>query len=137
MKYKVTINNIKSVEELEQGWSTEDFKNLLELFAYTDTASIKDAELQDYLFMAITDFEPSDAASTLLTYKLSEELNQGQIDSLSHEMLLDKVSEEYPVIELHATLFKINQLLYKAYNGTFPNAKATILDFQIEEISGN
>ena len=87
--------------------------------------------------MAISDFEPSDAASILLTYKLSEELNEGQIDSLSHEMLLDKISEEYPVIELHVTLFNINQLLYKAYTGTFLNAKATILDFELVETNGD
>lgn len=137
MIYKITINNINSVDEIENSWTNNDYRNLLELFDYPDTDTIKDAELKEYLFMAITDFEPSDAASILLTYKLSEELNEGQIDSLSHEMLLDKVSEEYAVIELHSTLYNINQLLYKAYNGTFPNAKATILDFDIVETKGD
>ena len=46
-------------------------------------------------------------------------------------MFLDKVCEEYPEIGLHSTLFHINQLLFKAYNGTFPNAKATILTVTI------
>lgn len=46
-------------------------------------------------------------------------------------MLLDKISEEYPDISLHYTLFNINQLLFKAFNGTFPNAKATVLEFSI------
>ena len=136
MKYKVTITNIQLVEEIENSWSNNDFRKLLELFDYPDTSTIKDTELKEYLFMAITDFEPNDAASVLLSYKLSEELNEGQIDSLSHEMLLDKISEEYPIIELHSTLYNINQLLYKAYNGTFPNAKATILDFEIVETKG-
>ena len=137
MNFKVTITDIKSTEELENSWSNNDYRNLLELYDYPDAATIKDAELKEYLFMAISDFEPSDAASILLTYKLSEELNEGQIDSLSHEMLLDKISEEYPVIELHVTLFNINQLLYKAYNGTFLNAKATILDFELVETNGD
>lgn len=137
MNFKVTITDIKSTEELENSWSNNDYRNLLELYDYPDAATIKDAELREYLFMAISDFEPSDAASILLTYKLSEELNEGQIDSLSHEMLLDKISEEYPVIELHVTLFNINQLLYKAYNGTFLNAKATILDFELVETNGD
>jgi hypothetical protein len=46
-------------------------------------------------------------------------------------MLVDKISEEYPRIGLHKTLFIINQLLYKAFNGKFPSAKATIVDFEI------
>jgi hypothetical protein len=79
--------------------------------------------------MAITDFEPNEAAAILLTYKLSERLNEGQIDQISNDMLLDKVSEEYPEIDLHYDLFNINQLLYKAYNGKFPNAKATKVEF--------
>jgi len=81
--------------------------------------------------MAITDFETHEAAAILLDYKLSEHLTAGQIEQLSHEMLLDKVSEEYPVISLHKDLFSINQLLYKAYNGKFYNAIATIVDFEI------
>jgi hypothetical protein len=39
-------------------------------------------------------------------------------------MLIDKISEEYPEI-VQAPLYHINQLLFKAYNGKFPNAKAT------------
>lgn len=81
--------------------------------------------------MAISDNEPNEAAAIVLDYKLSEQLNEGQIDSLSYEMLVDKISEEYPKIELHQQLFNINQLLYKAYNGKFPNTKATIIDFEI------
>ena len=50
---------------------------------------------------------------------------------MSHEMLLDKISEEYADISLHHQLFNINQLLHKAYNGTFPSAKATIVQFEI------
>jgi len=81
--------------------------------------------------MAITDFEPYEAAEILLNYKLSEELNEGQIQSLSHEFLKDKVAEEYAEPALHYDLFNINQLLYKAYNGTFPNTEASIIHLEI------
>lgn len=50
---------------------------------------------------------------------------------MSHDMILDKISEEYSDISLHHDLFNINQLLFKAYNGTFPSAKATIVEFEI------
>jgi hypothetical protein len=83
------------------------------------------------LKMAITDEKPNEAAATLLNYKLSEKLNEGQILQISNDMLLDKVCEEYPEIDLHAPLFHINQLLYLSYNGKFPNAIATILKCEI------
>ena len=81
--------------------------------------------------MAITDEKPTSAAVTLLTYKLSNNLGEGQIQQISNDMLLDKVCEEYPEIDLHEPLFHINQLLYHSYNGKFPNASATILKCEI------
>jgi hypothetical protein len=46
-------------------------------------------------------------------------------------MLIDKICEEYPEIGMQAALFHINQLLFKAYNGKFPNAKATVIEFSM------
>ncbi len=131
MIYKVQINTIDSIDEIPNYWTNNDYQQLLELFDFPDGKSIKPENLLEMLQMAIGDFEPADAARILLQYKLSEELNEGQMDQLSHEMLLDKISEEYPNIALHYKLFNINQLLYKAFNGVFPNTKATILDFTV------
>ena len=46
-------------------------------------------------------------------------------------MLRVKVCENYTEIELHHDLFNINQMLYKAYNGKFPQAKVSIVQFEI------
>lgn len=81
--------------------------------------------------MAISDFEPSDAAEIVLKYKLNNILKEGQIQNLSHEMLEDKVAEEYSDISLHYPLFNINQLLFKAYNGKFPKTLAAIIDIEL------
>jgi len=131
MKYLVRINDVKSIDELEGAWSNDDFKELLVKFEFPDAGQLKTTELKEYLFMAISDFEPSEAATILLDYKLSDVLNEGQIDNLSHEMLRVKVSENYTDIQLHYDLFNINQLLYKAYNGKFPQARANIVQFDI------
>jgi hypothetical protein len=135
MKYAIKIHKISSVNELENAWNLEDYRQLLARFDFPDAKSNDPNELRELLFMAITDFETHEAAAILLDYKLSEHLTEGQIDQLSHEMLLDKVSEEYPVISLHKDLFSINQLLYKAYNGKFHNAIATIVDFEITPLA--
>ncbi len=137
MKYFVKINAVKSTDELEGAWSNDDFKELLVRFEFPDAEQIKTSELKEYLFMAISDFEPHEAAAVLLDYKLSDVLNEGQIDNLSHEMLRVKVFENYTDIQLHHDLFNINQLLYEAYNGKFPPGKVNIVQFEITEEHNN
>jgi hypothetical protein len=131
MNYTVTINDLKKIDELPNSWSDTDYKALLEKFSYPDAGQIKSNELQDYLFMAIADFEPEEAAAILLEYKFSDELEAGQIDNLSHEMLREKIAENYSDISFHKGLFEVNQLLYKAYNGKFPLTQANSITFEI------
>ncbi|MDI5950834.1 hypothetical protein [Flavobacterium yafengii] len=127
MNYQITINRANTVDEIESYWTNDDYIKLLEKFDYPDASDADASSLRELLFMAISDFEPKEAAVIVLEYKLSEHLNEGQIQQISNDMFLDKVCEEYPEIGLHSTLFHINQLLFKAYNGKFPNAKATIV----------
>ena len=51
-------------------------------------------------------------------------------------MLIDKVCEEYPEIHLQGRLYSVNQLLFKAYNGTFPNIKASVVHFSMAPTEG-
>ena len=134
MNYKIEIENIEIVDEIEKYWTNDDYVKLLEKFDYPDGSEADKDSLKDLLFMAISDFEPREAAAIVLEYKLSEQLSDGQIQQISSDMLIDKVCEEYREIGLHSTLFHINQLLFKAYNGKFPNAKSTIIDCKISPL---
>lgn len=125
MKFQIKINSFKTIDEVSDYWSTADFIKLLDLFGFPDAESASEETLRELLLMAITDYEPNEAAAIILEYKLSDELNKGQIEQISNDMLLDKIAEEYPEINLHGTLFHINQLLFKAFNGKFPNTKAS------------
>ena len=125
MKFQVKINSFKTLEEVANYWTSKDYIKLLNLFGFPDADSADKDTLKELLMMAITDHEPNAAAAILLEYKLSDDLNKGQIDQISNDMLLDKIAEEYPEIHLHGTLYHINQLLYKAFNGKFPNTKAS------------
>ncbi len=131
MNYHIIINSVKTVEEFKDAWTNADYIELLNRFGFPDGKDSKPEDLKELLFMAISDFEGHEAAAILLDYKLSERLNEGQIDQMSHDMLLDKISEEHSDISMHHELFKINQLLHAAYNGMFPNAKATVIEFEI------
>jgi hypothetical protein len=131
MKIAIKIVGIKYVNEIDSYWSNQDFIELLKMFDFAAVEQVSPNDLREMLFMAITDFEPEDAAQILLNYKLGNELTEGQIQSLSHEMQADKVAEEYPEPELHFDLFNINQLLFKAYKGAFPNTEASIIEIEL------
>lgn len=133
MKYSMKINTVKTIDEIDDAWNNADFTELLKRFDYEDSGKLKPNELKEYLLMAISDFEPTEAATIILDYKLSEVLTEGQIDNLSQEMLREKVSENYSDIYIHKILFNINQLLFKAYNGKFPSAKATVVELEMKE----
>ena len=136
MKYKIEIENIEIVDEIENYWTNDDYVALLEKFDYPDGSNADKDSLKELLFMAISDFEPREAAVIVLEYKLLEQLTEGQIQQVSIDMLIDKVCEEYREIGLHSTLFHINQLLFKAYNGKFPNSKATVIGCKISSLEG-
>lgn len=136
MNYQIVIKNIDTVNEIEGYWSDEDFIALLEKFNYPDGAAAEKSSLPELLEMAISDYEPNEAAQIVLHYKLGDQLSEGQIDQISNDMLIDKVCEEYPEIHMQGTLFHVNQLLFKAYNGKFPNAKASIVHFSLKPTDG-
>lgn len=136
MNYQVIIKNIDTVNEVEGYWSDEDLIQLLGKFNYPDGATAEKSSLPELLEMAISDYEPNEAAAIVLEYKLGDQLSEGQIEQISNNMLIDKVCEEYPEIHMQGTLFNVNQLLFKAYNGKFPNAKASVVHFSMTPTDG-
>lgn len=135
MKYKIKIEDVQTVDEITTYWTNEDYVQLLAKFNYPDAEDSGTESLRELLFMAITDFEPSEAAGVILDHKLGEQLTEGQIDQISNDMMNDKVCEEYPEMELQAPLFHINQLLFKAYNGKFPSSSATIIQCSVTPLN--
>ena len=131
------ITDIEKVSELDFYWTNSDYKHLLKEFGYADVEEIAENEILDYLFLAILDFKPAEAAAIILTYKMSDKLNEGQIQNLANEMLLDKLAEEYPDPALHFDIFNINQFLRKAYNGSFPDTEASIITAEIQGMSAD
>jgi hypothetical protein len=131
MKFTITVNEIKSINEIPGYWSNDDYINLLEELEFPDARSSNPAELRELVEMAISDLEPHEAAAIVLKYKLHEKLNAGQIQNLSHEMEDDNEAEENADIALQYDLFNINRLLYTAFNGIYPNPKATKIEFEL------
>jgi hypothetical protein len=132
MKAIFTLEKVTSLSEIPNYWTKEDYFELLKLYDVPVATTLSQPECIEYLQMAVSELEPNEAANILLTYKLSDHLNENQIDQISNDMLIDKICEEYPEINLHKDLFSINQLLYQLYNGKFPNAKAISIEVLVD-----
>jgi hypothetical protein len=134
--FKVEILSFETINELPGSWQKSDFLALLNSMDYENPEDIKDAELKDMCMMALTDYEPADAARLVLDYVINDRLTSGQIENLSHEILTEKLWEEYPELDLHPDLFRATQLLYQAYNGKFPRAEAVQFKMRITATDG-
>lgn len=128
--FHVEILAFKTVNELPDSWKKNDYLALLNSMDYANPEEIKDSELKEMCFMSLTDFELVEAAKIVLDYVINGRLTEGQIDNLSHEILTEKLWEEYPELSLHPDLFRATQLLYQAYNGKFPRTEA--VEFQVK-----
>jgi len=136
-KFNVTKVSFKTIPELPGYWTDKEYLDLLELLDYENPSSLHASELKDMCLMFLTDCEPVEAAKIVLNYVLGEKLNKGQIDNLSNEILEEKLWEEYADISLHEAFFAIHQLLYDAFEGTFPHPEAVSFKIHITEISKN
>ena len=132
MKCKVTIEDINTIQEIENAWTNADYVELLDMMEFPDANKISDDELLEMLFMVINELKPHEAAEIILTYKFSDMLTKGQIENLAHEMVEDSANEEFADISMHYQLFNINRLLYKAYNGKVPNTKASVVNVNLK-----
>lgn len=128
--FKVERLHFKTIHELPNAWTNQDFTNLLEIMEYSDVSELKPEELKEMCMMSLTDHEPEDAAKIVLAYIFNDRLNKGQIENISNEMIDEKMWEEYADLSLHEAFFNVNQLLYEAFNGKFPRPEA--VKFQVK-----
>lgn len=132
--FEVERLSFKTINELPNAWLAKDYANLLEIMDYGDTADLAPEELKEMCLLSLTDYEPEDAAKIVLEYVFKDRLTRGQFENLSNEMLDEKMWEEYADLSLHEEFFNVNQLLYKAFNGKFPQPDAA--QFQVKVTTG-
>ena len=129
--FKVEKLNFNSIQELPNSWNNQNYSDLLDLMDSGDSSELAPEELKEFCLMSLADNEPEDAAKIVLEYVFKSRLSKGQIDNLSNEMLDEKMWEEYADMSMHEDFFNVNQLLYQAYNGKFPNPKAVMFDVKV------
>ena len=123
-KYDVSVRSVKEIKTLPDSWTNDDYQNILELTNFEDRNSVDEGELKEYTLMALQDYDPDEAAEIVLSYKLSDKLNKGKIQNIAHEMMQDKLWEEYQDISLHKKLFDCGVMMHDAFPRKFPEARA-------------
>ena len=62
MNYQIKIKSTEIVDQIENYWTDDDYIQLLEKFGYEDASNAEKESLNELLLMAITDFDPKEAA---------------------------------------------------------------------------
>lgn len=134
-KVKVKVKSSKNIEALPGSWTKDDYLALLEILDISIDESTAESEVKDFCYMGLADMEPDEAAQVVLNYIIGDALTEGQIGNLSHEMVEDKMWEEFADMSLHRAIYDANYLLFKAYNGKFPRPEAIEVAFTISGAS--
>ncbi|WP_281542576.1 hypothetical protein [Maribacter aestuarii] len=129
--FDIKRTSYKTITELPDSWSEQDFKHLLKVMEFDGIADLAPEELREMCLMSLTDNEPEDAAKIVLEYVFKGKLNKGQVENLSNELLDEKLWEEYADLSMHENFFKVHQLLYNAFEGTFPHPEAVSFSISV------
>jgi hypothetical protein len=135
--FNVNISKFATIQELPNAWTDQKYLELLDAMDYGDTSDIALSDLKEMCMMAISDNEPDEAAKIVLDYVFQKRLKEGQKENLSHEMIEEKIWEEYADLSMHEDFFNVGQFLYQAYNGTFPHPEAVTFQISITGKNAN
>lgn len=131
-EFNIEIVALQKINQIDNAWSEKDFKALLAIFDIDEASlnGMSEAELKEMCLMSLSDCQGHESAKHLLTYVFEDDITEGQIDQMSHQMADSNLWEEHAEPAYHHQLFNVYELLRKAYNGTF--SEPTGVKFRIK-----
>lgn len=129
--YDVNVLSYAKIHELPGSWEAADYQSVLELADFDDWDEIATTELKDYTILALQEMEVSEAFEIVLSYRLTS-LTKGQIHNLAHDMLSDKMWEEYQDISLHKEIYNCSVLMKWVFPTLFPETDAVKFELEIK-----
>ena len=130
-KFNVSVFGVEQVHELPDSWSEEQLRGLLELAEFDGWETVEEGELKDYVIMALQDMEADEAAQLVLKYQFGTIFKAGLLESMAHEMMEEKLWEEYKDINLHAALYNGAVMLKWAFPRKFPETDAILCKLKV------
>ena len=131
-EFKVDILSFQKISKIENAWVADDYKALLAMIDIDEDelGGMSESELKEMCLMSFNDFDADESAKLLLTHIFKDEITEGKIDQMSHQMVDNNLWEEHADPAFHLSLFNAYGLLREAYNGIF--AVPTGLKFTIK-----
>lgn len=120
-EFNVEIVSFRKISEIENAWKADDYTALLSMMDIDEDelGGMSESEVKEMCLMSLNDFEHHESAKFLLTHIFKDEITEGKIEQLSHQMIENKLWEEHADSAYHWSLFNAYGLLRKAYNGIF------------------
>jgi len=114
--FQVSLLGLDKIYDMPDTWLDDDYRSLLRQLEIEDVEEIADADLLDFVLMALQDMEPEAAAEQVLAYKLQKSITRGARQNLVEDFLQgQRPWEEASDIMLHARVFAAGVLLNKAF----------------------
>lgn len=119
--FTVDILSFEKISKVENVWKADDYKALLSMMdiAEDELGDVSESDLKEMCLMSLNDFEHHESAKFLLMHIFKDEITEGKIDQLSHQMIENKLWEEHADAAYHWSFFNAYGLLREAYNGIF------------------
>lgn len=120
-EFNVEIVSFQKISEIENSWVADDYVALLSMMDMDEDelSGMSESELKEMCLMSLNDFKHHESAKFLLTHIFKDEITEGKIEQLSHQMVENKLWEEHSDSAYHWSLFNAYGLLRHAYNGIF------------------
>ena len=120
-EFNVEILTFVKISEIENAWTAGEYKALLSMMDVVEDelVGMSESDLKEMCLMSLNDFEHHESAKFLLTHIFKDEMTEGKVEQLSHQMVEVKLWEEHADPAYHTRLFNAYGLLRKAYNGIF------------------
>ncbi|QDV05306.1 hypothetical protein Poly30_08020 [Planctomycetes bacterium Poly30] len=130
-EFQVDVIGVEDLLEIEGAWSSEDFRALLGEMDFDEAEDLPEDQLREMCVMYLQDRKPAEAAEILLRRRLGGDLTKGQISNISHEMLEEKLWEQYSDMTLHERLFHVGSLLAAAFPRSVPEPDAVEVRLEV------
>ena len=134
-QYQVEVLEMTEVHEIPNGWTNEDYFQLLNDIDFDDASSIAVEELKDMTAMALSDLDLEEAVVKTLALRLGEKLNRGQRQNLVQELQDDRLWEEYSEISYHKELFNSACMLHLAFPKKFSEPDIVKIKLKIKAMN--
>ena len=130
-RFEILARSAKKVHALPDAWPADSLRALLATLPGGDMGEVEDAELAEFVEMALGDMDITEGAEALIDFRIHDGSSDGRREQLAHEFRDEHPWVEYPTLSAHADLFAVGMLLNKVWPAEFGTPSLTRVELEI------